>query len=121
MLVGRMTKDSADFRRATIDFITNGWLDDNETITSITTPVIVVEQNATWVNGAYVTTPPPPPVDTTPLVLTSSFIVSGNQLVQLLLSVGTPGLTYKVTFVATGSSSNRQKQIDLLVTVREPV
>lgn len=121
MLTGRLTKDSADFRRATIDFITNGWLDANETIASFTTPVIVVEQNAVYQNGAYVVTPPPPPVDTTPLVLTSAFLVTGNQKIQLLLSVGTPGLTYKVTFVATGSSSSRQKQIDLLVTVREPV
>lgn len=121
MLTGRITKDSADVRRVTIDFVTNGWLDQSETLSGFTTPVIVVEQNAVWQNGAYVVTPPPPPVDSTPLTLVSSFLLTGNQMVQLLLGVGTPGLTYKVTFVATGGTSNRRKQIDILVTVREPV
>lgn len=118
MLVGRLTKDSADLRRATVDFITNNWLDSGETITSITTPAIVVEQNA------VVNFPPgqafPAPVDSTPLTLASSAIVSSSQKVKLMLSVGTPGLTYKVTFVATGTSG-RHKQVDLLVSVREPV
>ena len=121
MLVGRITKDSADVRRVTVDFIANNWLDTNEQLASITTPTIVVEQNASWQLGQYVTTPPPPPADTTPLTLVNSFLVTGNQLVQLMLSSGTPGLTYKVTFVATAATSQRQKQIDLLVTVREPV
>lgn len=118
MLTGRLTKDSADVRRATVDFITNNWLDTGETIASITTPVVVVEQNA------VVCFPPgqpfPAPVDSTPLIVVSSAIVSSSQKVKLMLGVGTPGLTYKVTFVATGTSA-RQKHIDLLVTVREPV
>lgn len=121
MLTGRITKDSADVRRVTVDFITNGWLDTNEQISTITTPVIVVEQNAVWQVGAYIATPPPSPVDTTPMTLVSAFIVSGNQKVQLMLTAGTPGLTYKVTFVATTATSLRQKQIDLIVTIREPV
>jgi hypothetical protein len=121
MLVGRLTKDSADVRRAVVDFITLNWLDLNETIASINTPVIVVEQQQVLNFPQPPVFPLPAPVDTTPLTLVSSIILSGNQKVQLLLGVGTPGLTYKVTFVATGSSSGRQKQIDILVTIRQPI
>lgn len=120
MLVGRSPKDSATIRRVTVDFITNGWLDTGETILSVTTPVVVVEQIAVWQNGTLATVPFPLPPDTTPLAVNSIAIVSSSQKVQLMLGLGTPGLTYKVTFVATGSSG-RVEQIDLIVFVRQPV
>lgn len=116
MLTGRLNKDSADASRVTVDF--TQWLDTNEKITSITSPTVVVEQAATWQAGAWTTQPPPPVTDSTPLLVANSFIIANGTEVQLVITVGTPGLTYKVTFVATGSSSLRVKQIDLLVTVR---
>lgn len=119
MIVGRTTKDSATIRRVTVDFTTNGWLDTGETISGVTTPVVVVEQQAVWYNGALSTTPIPPPVDSAPLVVNSITIIGSSTMVQLMLGVGTPGLTYKVTFVATGTSG-REEQIDLLVMVRTP-
>lgn len=119
MMTGRITKDSSELRRVTVDF--TQWVDDLEVIASITTAVIVVEQNATWQNGAWTNTPPPPVTDTTPLTLVSSTITDAGLQVRLMLGVGTPGLTYKVTFDATGSVSGRVKQVDMLVTVREPV
>jgi ABC-type long-subunit fatty acid transport system fused permease/ATPase subunit len=119
MLTGRVTKDSADVRRFTVDF--SQWLDAGETISALTTPVIVIELTASWTNGTYISTPPIPPTDTTPLVIISSAILITGLQVQVLCGVGTPGLTYKITFVVTGASSGRQKQIDVLVTVRQPV
>lgn len=117
MLTGRLTKDSADLSRVTIDF--TPWLDTSETVTSITTPVVALEQNALWQTGAWTNQPPLPPLDTTPLVVNNAFIVSGGLMVQLILAIGTPGLTYKVTFAGSGSSSLRTKQIDILVTLRQ--
>lgn len=116
MLTGRLNKDSADASRVTLDF--SQWLDTNETITAISTPTVVVEQLATWQAGAWTNQPPPPVTDSTPLVVANSFIVDSSTQVQLILAVGTPGLTYKITFVATASSSFRLKQIDLLVNIR---
>lgn len=116
MLVGRLTKDSADLRRVTVDF--TDWLDVNETISAVTAPVIVVEMNAVFQIGAWSATPLPPPVDSTPMIVVSTTVVDNGLMVQIMLDIGTPGLTYKVTFLATGSSSAREKQIDFFVTVR---
>lgn len=115
MLVGRTTKDSATIRRVTVDFITNGWLDFDETIVSVTTPTVVVEQLAVFAPAGA---PPALPADTTPMTVGSVAIVSNSQKVQLMLNNGTPGLTYKVTFVATGGTSARAEQIDFFVFVR---
>ncbi len=123
MLVGRLTKDSAELRRVTVDYFTNGWLDTGETISAVSTPVVVVEITAGIVldRGYEVISPAPPLVDVTPLVVQSIYIVSQGQFVQLMLGLGTPGITYKVTFLATGATSGRIKQVDLLVTIREPI
>ena len=118
MIVGRLVKDSAELRRVTIDF--SLWLDATEQVSATTTPAIIVEQLATWQQGAWVSTPPPPVTDTTPLSLASSVIAAGGSQVMLMLGAGTPGLTYKVTFVATGGISGRQAQVDFTVTVRMP-
>lgn len=129
MKIAHITKDSADVRRFTVDFLNDEagpWLDDGEVISSITTPAITIEQYATWQYGSYVSPPITTPTDTTPLVIVSAGIIAptlngvsqGNVQVQIFVGVGTPGLTYKVTFVATGSTSGRQKQISVLVTIR---
>lgn len=127
MLVGRVTKDNADVRRVTVSFV--DWLDANEVVQSFTTPVIAIEQQQVFQNGMWTTTPSPTPTDTTPLTVSSSGIVSvtcddvttGAAGVVLFLNAGTVGLTYKVTFTVTGSTSGRTKQVDVLVVVREPV
>lgn len=114
MKVGQLTKDSADETRVTVDF--TSWLDNAEVITGATMPVVVVEQTTTCLG-----TTPPPPVDTTPLLVASTTVVGAGLQVQMLLTAGTPGLTYKITFVASGSTSSRQKQVDILVSVRPPL
>lgn len=121
MLVGRINKDSSEQRRITVDF--SEWLDTDETIASTTTPVIVVEMLATWQSGVWSSNPPivDPIADTTPLQLETMVTVTGGQMVQLWVGVGTPGVTYKLTFDATGSTSNRVAQIDILVSVRAPL
>lgn len=118
MLTGRLTKDNADHTRVTVDF--TQWLDTNETISSVTTPTVVAEQSAVWQFGPFTPQPPPPIVDSTPVTVQNSFIIAAGLMVQLILTAGTPGVTDKVTFVATGSSSFRQKQIDILVNTRYP-
>lgn len=124
MKLARITKDSADIRRMVVDFQNDSagpWLDLNEVLSTVSQPVVVVEQGAVWQYGAFVNTPPTPPVDTTPLVVNSAAIESDGTQVQLMVGVGTPGLTYKITFIVLGSTSGRTKQIDLLITIREPV
>lgn len=129
MLVGRITKDTSDSRRVTVSFV--DWLDTNEAIRSTTTPVVAVQQNAVWGQGQpFTVMPQPTPTDPTPLTVGSisvsnvtcddtgvTYTAAG---VTMFLNSGTPGVTYKVTFTATGSISGRVKQIDLLVTVRQP-
>ena len=118
MIVGRINKDNADVSRATIDF--SQWLDVGEAVSALASPVVVVEQNASWQQGAYIATPPPPVVDSTPLTVLSTTSVNSNLQLQIMLQAGTPGLTYKVTFIGVGSVSGRNKQIDLIVNIREP-
>ncbi len=121
MIAGRLTKDSAEVRRVTLDFFTDGWLDTAETIATVSVPLVVLEPSAGWVIGNAVVSPAPLPPDVTPLVVSAGpFIVQQGQLVQLFVAVGTPGLTYKVTLLVTGSSSGRTKQVDILVFVRLP-
>lgn len=116
MMTGRLTKDSAEVRRVTVDF--SLWCDTSEVISAVSTPAIVIEPFAVrnLPAGVPIFTPP----DTTPLTLYSAVLISAQQ-VQLMLQAGTPGLTYKLTFLATGSTSLRQHQCDLLITVRGPI
>lgn len=51
-----------------------------------------------------------------PLVFTGSTIDDGR-IVNVLVGAGTPGLIYTASFVAVGSRSGREKQINFLVTV----
>jgi hypothetical protein len=119
MMTGRLTKDSAEVRRVTIDF--SQWLDSNEALSAITGPVVAIEQMQVWQQGQWVTIPPGGIVDATPLSVASAVILGSGTQARLMLTSGTPGITYKVTFVATAGTSGRQKQVDLIVTVRTPV
>ncbi len=123
MIVGRINKDSAEIRRITVDFAADqagSWLDPGEVIGSFSTPVIVVQQLAVWNCGVPMLGVAALPADTTPLQLINSAISTDGTQVGFLIGSGTPGLTYKFTFVAAGSLSGRTKQIDIIVTVREP-
>lgn len=118
-LVGKTIKASAETKRVIIDFA--DWLDAAETVDDITTPVVGLQAEA-WVG------PWPPPIivdqvpvipdDATPLVCSSSQIVTpAGRYVYLFLDDGTVGNSYSVTFVATGSSSGRTKEVRVDVSV----
>ena len=117
MMTGRITKDSAELRRVTIDF--SKWLDTNETVSAVSSPGVVVQNATVWSQGGeLVQAAPVQIVDATPLQVSSIAVMPGGTEVRLMLSAGTPGLVYAVTFLATGSASARVCQIDVLVGVR---
>ncbi len=123
MLAGRVNKDTQDFTRVVVDF--SQWLDPGEIIGAATPATVTVMQEASWSVDPYVTQPPLPITDSTPLTVPNETIVSGtggnNTAVQLFFGVGTPGLSYVVSFTATGQTSGRQKDIDIIVMVRQPL
>jgi hypothetical protein len=112
MLVGRLTKETTDLRRATVDF--TPWIDTGETISSYTAPVITNLTAAARLTAGLPTVP-----DTTPLTVANAYLIENATMVQLFLAAGTPGMSYQVQFVATGSST-RQQTIELCVTIRGP-
>jgi hypothetical protein len=118
MIEGRTLKDTQDVTRITVDF--SKWLDAGEVIGAVTSATVTVLLSASWNTDVFVAQAPLPIVDTTPLVVLSEALVSNNTEVRLMLGLGTPGVSYVVTFVATGQTSGRQKEVDIIVTIREP-
>lgn len=118
MIVGRLVKDTQDVSRFTVDF--SKWLDSGEIIGAVTNATATVLQSASWNTDVFVAQAPIPIVDTTPLAVLSETLVSSSTAVQLKLGSGTPGVSYVVQFVAVGQVSARQKEIDIIVTIREP-
>ncbi len=118
MLVGRLNKEPTDTSRFTVDF--TPWVDTGETITAFTTPVITDVTNSFPAPFSLYPAPPvyPPFVDPSPLLVSSSYLLTGLQ-VQMLVIDGSIGRVYQVQFVATGSSG-RLKTIEVLVNVVGP-
>jgi hypothetical protein len=109
MLVGRTSKETTDRHRVVIDFMR--WLDPGEGVSGLTIPVITVD-NGSWQEGAP---PGPPPDDITSMVLFSRNLLDANTKAEFLLDAGTPGVTYLVSFIATGSTSGRLQTIEFRV------
>ena len=112
MLVGRLTKETPDLRRATVDF--TPWIDTGETITAFSAPVVTNLTMLAWLTAGILPVP-----DVTPLLLSSAFLLPSATMVQMFLAAGTPGMSYQVAFVAIGTSQ-RQQTIELVVTIRGP-
>jgi hypothetical protein len=100
MIVGRISKESSDVRRATVDL--TDWLDSGEQLTGYTSPTILAL-------GLV--------ADTTPLAVLASMLPS-NMAIQLFISAGTSGNNYRVQFTATGQSG-RIQTVELLVKVQD--
>jgi hypothetical protein len=119
MLVERLNKQPEAVTRATVDF--SQWVDSGETITAVTFPVVSLLPSG-W-SGPFPWSPPydpgTPPVDSNPLLVQTSVLLSGNLQVQMFLINGTVGLAYQVQFVATGTSG-RQIPIEIDVQVMAP-
>lgn len=122
MIEGRIRKDTAEVARYTVDL--SGWLDTDEVIGSLSRFSLVVDDEVELATAWQVdypfdtTTAASAVVDTTPLVLTGATITNGTQA-NILVGAGTPALTYIVSYIATGSTSGRQKQIDFHVTIND--
>ena len=116
--VRKFRKRTAEITRCLVDF--SHWLDDGEAIGSLSqfSLAIVDEPLATaWqVDYPFGPTETPVFVDTTPLILTGATTV-GSTKASILLGAGTPGGAYVVSFIATGNTSGRQKEIDFYLTV----
>lgn len=122
MLLGSISKDSADVSRAVVDF--SQWLDQGETLSAVSALSIAVLTNAIWEPWQSPTLPPqPPPVVPDTDTLTSAAapsILAGATQVSFEVANGTPGLSYICTYTASGSASGRIKEIDVQVNVRLP-
>jgi hypothetical protein len=121
MLIGRISKETNDIRELAVDFST--WLGSDELIGRVST--MPVELATVTPPGAWQLFPPSctpaaapgsPPDDTTPLEVVSAATLGGKQ-VQILVSQGTPGLSYLLSVIVVSNTSPRQKEIDVLVDV----
>lgn len=59
--------------------------------------------------------------DTYPLTIVSLSITTNGTVVNMHLAAGTPGLSYIVSLVVVDTTPYRQKQIDLLVNIDQPL
>lgn len=122
-VLGRSRKAVADTLRVVIDF--SRWLDTGETIGSLSRFSLKVDTDnevaTAWqVDYPFETTTDSAAIaDTVPLILTGATITGAKA--NILLGAGTPKLTYIVSFVATGATSGRVREVDFFVTVDEMV
>lgn len=124
MLVGRVAKDTAEMSRYVVDL--SDWLDDGEVIGSLSRFSLIAADGVPLATAWQTDYPFDPtavddlPADATPLILVGSSILGGTQA-SVIVGAGTPGLTYIVSYIATGSTSGRQREVDFHVTVNEMV
>jgi hypothetical protein len=123
-IVVTVAKDTAEVTRLLADM--SGWLDDGEVIGSLTRFSLMVNELVPLATAWQVdypfdpTTVESPIVDTSPLIMTGASILGGTQA-SILVGSGTPGVSYIVSCIATGSSSGRQKELDFYVNINEMV
>lgn len=123
-IVATVAKDTAEVARLLADM--SGWLDEDEVIGSLTRFSLVVNGSVPLATAWQVDYPfeltveVSPITDSVPLVMTGASILGGTQA-SILVGAGTPGVSYIVSCIATGSTSGRQKEIDFYVNVNEMV
>jgi hypothetical protein len=117
-----VVKQSIDAREVIIDF--RRWLGDGESIAALSNFAILANPSMSYpswqTDFPFVTPTTPAPADTIPLVLAGATVVSGETAI-LLIGNGTPGLAYMVSFLATVAPTQRLKEIDILVSINQPV
>lgn len=115
-------KQAVDTRKLTIDF--SRWLDADETIASIGNFAIQSSPPTTsgsWTSDFPAVEPVTTPADANPLFMDGASVISAGTQVQLLISGGTPQLSYMVSFLVTAGPTQRQKEVDLFVYVNAVV
>lgn len=117
-VIGNSTKQHPDVRKYYFDF--KRWLDVSDTI-SFLSNFSALPGQATWgwqVDYPFGTVPSDIP-DSMPLIFNQTALLMSGKTVSLMMSSGTPGLSYLVSFLAT-AATGRAKQIDLVVAVTPP-
>jgi hypothetical protein len=61
------------------------------------------------------------PEDTYPLVVVAQALTADGKGVDIWVDDGTPGFTYVMSFLAVALMSNREKQVDTLITIEVPI
>lgn len=117
-----IVKQSIDIREVVVDF--SAWLAAGETLAQLSGFAIQASPTASypsWQTDFPFTLPSGAvPADTTPLILFGAQVLSATQA-QLEIANGTPGLVYMLSFLATVAPGQRMKEIDLLVSINQPV
>jgi hypothetical protein len=124
---GPVGKENLDIIRVVYDLTC--WLEETsppEDISLVSYPVILAQPNLQlpqWQTDYPLdnTSATDVPVDEYPLSVVDVSITGLSNQVQMRLGAGTPQLTYVVSLTVTGSTTRRRKQLDLLVTIEEPL
>lgn len=110
MLIGRISKETTDVNRVTLEF--SKWLDPGGSIETIQSSLISRDDSG-W---ADVPPPWPLPDDITPLRFQTIGLIDGNTEVQMYLESGTPGNAYTVKIIIW-DTANRQLTVELGVEI----
>lgn len=117
-----VVKQSIDAREVIIDF--SRWLDTGESIATLSNFAILANPSVSYpswqTDFPFVTPTTPAPADTIPLVIDGATVLSSSRA-SLLIGNGTPGLAYMVSFLVTVAPTQRLKEIDILVSINQPV
>lgn len=126
--LGPAVKENMDITRLVFDF--SCWVDQtvNEVISVIEFPTIMTLPYGLLTNTWSVDYPyqepvdpsAPPPPDTYPLRVLSEAITTNATTVEIKVTAGTPGFSYDIAFLVTGSVTARRKQVEVIVQVEQP-
>jgi len=117
-VIGGIKKETAEISRAVFDYTC--WLDGGETIALFGRSTIALGDCScigSWQVDYPCCTPCGDiPEDTNPLKW-NGITIDAGRMIEVLVGKGTPGLSYTVSFLSSGSSSGRLKQINFCVTI----
>jgi hypothetical protein len=124
--LGPVGKENLDVIRIIYDW--SCWVDTNEHLAQIDFPTIQALPYAASTIHWRQDYPPDTqaadtqPPDTYPLrVLSEAITGSPGNVAEIKLVAGTPGFSYVLSYVVTGSTTQRRKQIDTLINIEQPL
>lgn len=118
-----VVKQSPDITEVIVDF--SAWLGVGEAVSSLQSITILANPSTSYpswqTDFPFVTPTAPAPADTNTLVVQGAAIITSGTQAQLFIGAGTAGLAYMLSFLAYVLPTGRIKEIDILVSINQPV